>query len=249
MAYSTAHPLRGLTVNIHSPEFVYGMRVDSPATMTKGERAKLLVQASAYTLAHDLRKGWRLRRAEAPTGPWAKNIQELRTDGVTVIPGFMSTSEVDALRAKVFEFVDRFKHTTRLANGTQVIFRDEEQHRGVDTGMIDVFNIDHSVPEVAKIRDHPSVHEIVRGGFARPTNLKFVTSYINRSVTNPRGYHADTLATTEFKAFLVLTDVNDREDGAHAYIPKTHRFSFQKYRNIWRNVMDKGYSISDTNLV
>jgi hypothetical protein len=161
----------------------------------------------------------------------------------------MSTSEVDALRAKVFEFVDRFKHTTRLANGTQVIFRDEEQRRGVDTGMIDVFNIDHSVPEVGKIRDHPTVHAIVRGGFARPTNLKFVTSYINRSVTNPRGYHADTLATTEFKAFLVLTDVNDREDGAHAYIPKTHRFSFQKYRNIWRNVVDKGYSISDTNLV
>jgi hypothetical protein len=95
--------------------------------------------------------------------------------------------------------------------------------------MLDIFNIDESIPAVGEIRNDDFISDIINGassgGFA-PENINV---YYNRSVTGTRGYHFDSY-NSQYKAFVYLTDVSDESYGPYSYIKGSHKRSYPRRR-------------------
>lgn len=86
-----------------------------------------------------------------------------------------------------------------------------------DDGMLDIFNIDESIPEIRDIKHDESISDEVHqagNGRYEPENINI---YYNQSVTNTRGYHFDSY-NSQYKAFVYLTDVTDESYGPYSYI-------------------------------
>ncbi|HLF07715.1 MAG TPA: hypothetical protein VI893_11205 [Thermoplasmata archaeon] len=223
----------------------YGKKQATPAEMGALQRIRFLFSALAMGLAQDVRKSSVLRKMPPADAKYAKEIAELKRDGMTVIPDYLPPERCDELRERVLGFVAQFSRTTELPTGTKVVYRDQDAKYSVDTGMVDVFNIDLSVPGLEPIKSDPMMTEMVSGACGKPVKVKFLTSYVNRGIKQTRGYHIDTISTTEFKAFLYLSDVPDESYGPYTYAKGTHGFSLRKYANIARNIITGGYSVSD----
>lgn len=206
------------------------------------DRPRRLARTLLPSLKMDLRKALPARipaHAPADVAAPARTLQE---EGIVVLEDHVPTDRVDALRKELDAFLEPFDGTTELDNGTVVGFRGTDQPW--DQGMIDVGHVDRSVPGAAAFRDDATVAAVVEAAAGRPFEPASINAYVNRSVTNTRGYHLDAY-DSKYKAFLYLTDVETDADGPYAYVRGSHRFTWAKYRNLWRNAADSDRPLTD----
>lgn len=104
---------------------------------------------------------------------------------------------------------------------------------GFDKNMTEIFNVHKLVP--VPTQDIESfVQKVVIGMGHSGAKLEY-SAYINKRVTEIRGFHRDVNVVgnkTLYKMFVYLTDVPDYTYGPHSYIPGTHRLDVcHKYAN------------------
>jgi hypothetical protein len=153
----------------------------------------------------------------------------LADDGVVLVEDYLDEATCDQIRTSVEtaladgmqEAPDDAGYGDLVAFGEPVLKRRSGER---DDGMLDIFNMDGAVPELREFKTDPFVGEMVTEAADEPYSPDNVNVYVNRSVTDTRGYHADTY-TGKFKSFVYLTDVLDRSYGPFAYIKGTHRKS------------------------
>jgi hypothetical protein len=92
---------------------------------------------------------------------------------------------------------------------------------GVDSGMIDFYNVDNYFASAAKIREHfegMGIREFLEEISGTPLQLKSMNAYVNSSVESTRGFHVDAYGVTQYKLFVYLTDVKVLADGPYCYV-------------------------------
>ena len=122
----------------------------------------------------------------------------------------------DSLRRKKDLFINR-----RIPN------------RDGDDGLIDVWNIDTIFTENAKkfLTEYTTkVKNTISVAFETQYEIKTHNLYINKSVSETRGIHADShFFPSRVKSFLFLTDVPDRSFGPFSFIKGSHTGRGLKY--------------------
>jgi hypothetical protein len=153
----------------------------------------------------------------------------LAHDGVVLVEDYLEESTCDRIRESVEtaladgiqEAPDDAGYGDLVEFGEPVLKRRSGER---DDGMLDIFNMDGAVPKLREFKTDPFVNEMVTDAAEEPYSPDNVNVYLNQSVTNTRGYHADTYSG-KFKSFVYLTDVPDRSYGPFAYIKGTHKKS------------------------
>jgi hypothetical protein len=90
-----------------------------------------------------------------------------------------------------------------------------------DDGMLDVFNVDLAVSEVADFKNEKKIQRMISEAVGEQFTPDNVNVYVNKSVTDTRDFHADTYAG-KFKSFVYLTDVLNESYGPFAYVKGSH---------------------------
>jgi len=159
----------------------------------------------------------------------------LAADGVVAVEDYLDEETCDSYRERVetalendeFDFANESTSASEMmsASSTMVNRRSGED----DDGMLDIFNIDQTIPEIREIKTDPFVSDIIAkagGTNCEPENINI---YVNRSVTETRGYHFDSY-NDQYKAFVYLTDVLDESYGPYSYIKGSNGRSYVRRR-------------------
>lgn len=122
----------------------------------------------------------------------------------------------------------------KLRRGNKFVINKRIKSRDGDEGMIDLWNYDQKMSEETKsLLNKINTHVIKILKEAYPDagyELKTHNVYINKSVTDTRGIHADSdFFPSRIKSFVYLTDVPDNSYGPFSYIKKSHTGSGIKY--------------------
>lgn len=162
--------------------------------------------------------------------------EELKQKGVISVEGYLPPDTCDKIRKEVndslekdkFEMASENKMGAQMSNASRTIVN--RRSGKDDDGMLDIFNIDETIPELGEIKNDDYISSIINGaashsGFG-PENINL---YYNRSVTGTRGYHFDSY-NSQYKAFVYLTDVPDESHGPYSYIEGSHRKSLLRRR-------------------
>lgn len=161
--------------------------------------------------------------------------RELSENGVVSVEGYLHGAKCDEIRETVKELLanDELTIAGEDMTGSEMMSASEtivNQRSGKDDdGMLDIFNIDETIPEIRDIKKDDFVSDIIHGagdGKYEPENINV---YYNRSVTNTRGYHFDSY-NSQFKAFVYLTDVPDESYGPYSYVKGSNRRSYPRRR-------------------
>ena len=156
--------------------------------------------------------------------------------GVVAVEGYVPADRCDQFRSDIEAVLDGLPSAPPDADYGDLAAWDgavvKQRSGDWDAGMLDVFNIDAAVPELASFRNDEFVEEMING--ATPAGQTYaadnLNAYVNRSVTETRDFHADTYSG-KFKSFLYLTDVPDEAHGPFSYIPGSHRQSTVKKKS------------------
>lgn len=160
---------------------------------------------------------------------------ELAENGIVSVPGYLDEEKCDEIRQRIedlldndeLEFADDDMTGSEMMSSSRTIVC--ERSGEDDDGMLDIFNIDESVPEIRDIKHDEFISDIIHrasNGSFEPENIN---TYYNRSVTNTRGYHFDSY-DNQYKAFVYLTDVPDESYGPYSYIKGSNRRSYGRRR-------------------
>lgn len=171
----------------------------------------------------------------------------LKEEGIFIVPNFLPKTFKESLvkeTKKTFldidELIDsfqgyhedenlaiqkediRFKSYSKLANYKKPVVC---VRQGQDQGMIDVFNYD-KLPKLNELNIKNHFNESGLNGILNKYNnkelsLSLVNMYINRGITQTRGFHIDGLSNT-LKAFVYLSDVESLSDGPYCFCKGTH---------------------------
>jgi hypothetical protein len=176
----------------------------------------------------------------------SEEAEVLAEHGIVMIPGYLDEDECDRIKADIENVIE----TAREGDDEDIILNETGERvpdvdektivdvRGSaddestqDDGMLDIRDLTHALPSLEEIRDDPYIAEIVAdaSGIEYDPELR---TYVNRSVVNTRGYHADkTSYSPSFKAFIYLTDVPDDSYGPYSYVPGSHQSVLLRYLN------------------
>lgn len=154
---------------------------------------------------------------------------ELDRSGVCVVPGWRSEDWCASVKREVENLLDRSnvrRATSDLtyedkANADEPLI-DYRGTGGRDEGMIDIFNVGDAIPAVLEVAQADEILSAINTSASDRVSLRSTNVYVNRSVTNTRGFHSDSYSE-QFKAFVYLTDVSDLRYGPYTYAPGTHR--------------------------
>lgn len=174
----------------------------------------------------------------------------LSRDGYVVLPGFVESDVCDKIYRGVTELVPQSQEPGRwkVTGRAEAVIRDSHDGRSsYDTGMVDIFNVDDALcdlPEMRQFGANSYVQSIINGACKADCHAENVNAYVNRGVGNTRCMHCDTLAGSQYKSFIYLTDVNEPKDGPYTYVIASHRASPYRYVNILWNAL-RGYPSTD----
>lgn len=121
----------------------------------------------------------------------------------------------------------------KLRSMGKPFFNKRISKRDGDEGLIDVWNFDQLVNDecreaIKKIDDF--VLNIIEEAFKTKYSKKTVNLYVNNSVENTRGIHADSnFFPSRVKCFLYLTKVDGNDCGPFSFIKKSHTGAGLKY--------------------
>jgi hypothetical protein len=165
---------------------------------------------------------------QQPSSEVDELAEELSKEGVISVEGYLNPDKCDEIREEVETKVenDEFEKSedaSNLMGASRTVLVERGGEWNWDQGMLDIFNIDETIPETAEIKGDDFISDIINGadGSAEytPENINV---YFNRSVTNTRGFHADSY-DGQYKAFVYLTDVLDESYGPYSYIKGSHK--------------------------
>jgi hypothetical protein len=180
-----------------------------------------------------------------------EEAEKLRREGFLVVEDFCSPEVCDQLRAAIDTLVAQHPvargESVTLPSGTVISVRHSTDGRNdYDTNMYHIDHIDQSV-DTEFYTNNAWIQALVDEAAGLPMHRKSTTVYINRSVTNPRCYHFDSLNQVQLKSFLYLTDTLSEADGPYSFIEGTHRFNLWRYLNLFYNFL-RGYPRTDMRL-
>lgn len=165
-------------------------------------------------------------------------------DGIVKITKFFNDNEVNKFVKELNSIIsseDIYNvpsnpHTdfNKLRRENKFVINKRMKSRDGDEGMIDLWNYDQKMSEETKsLLNKINTHAIKILKEAYPDagyELKTHNVYINKSVTETRGIHADSdFFPSRIKSFLYLTDVPDNSYGPFSYVKKSHTGSGIKY--------------------
>lgn len=107
--------------------------------------------------------------------------------------------------------------------------------QGADAGMVDVFNVDRLAGSQRDVLRAPFSGQGILSLMAegdRPLEAKNLNLYVNRGITQTRGFHADSFGKT-LKGFVYLGDVTSLDDGPYCFVRRTH------VDGLWRKANQK----------
>ncbi len=175
-------------------------------------------------------------------GPTSSVAEELDRSGIVVLPGAVSAEQCEVLRGRLEEVLASLPDEWPWEDARLIQKVQGDGYRGLegygeiaacnkpvlikrtrgDVGMLDLMHVDRILPELATLREDPEINQLItEAGGSRP-DLKVMNAYVNRSITQTRGWHYDAFYT-QFKAFLYLTDVPDESFGPYCYVAGSHR--------------------------
>lgn len=160
---------------------------------------------------------------------------ELAESGVVSVEGYLDGPTCDKIREEVTALVenDELEVADESMSGSEMMAASRtilnERAGQDDAGMLDIFNIDETIPETAEIRNDEFIADIINTASPKPCAPENINIYLNRSVTDTRGYHFDSYET-QFKAFVYLTDVPDESYGPYSYVKGSHKRSYPRRR-------------------
>ncbi|WP_338729856.1 hypothetical protein [Haladaptatus sp. DJG-WS-42] len=165
----------------------------------------------------------------------ANYANTLAEDGVVVIENYLDEDRCGELYAKISNAIENEEidvvrgdgySYNELANWGGAV---ANERSGRDDGMIDVFNLDSVVPDVASFKFDKTINNIINLAASESYSPDNVNTYWNRSVTATRDFHADTYGG-KFKSFVYLTDVPNRSYGPFTFIKGSHKVSRVKVK-------------------
>lgn len=165
-------------------------------------------------------------------------ISKLRKDGILVIKSIMDVQKCKKNLQLLEHFISKFKTSTKFKSGTFISFRTETSNDNADFGMIDIFNVDYEIPEIEFKEVIPIVEELTSRAYKKKVRFYRLNAYINEGVNYTRDYHIDNFST-DFKAFVYLTDVIDTTYGPYSYIKGSLGIYIPKYLNMIFNFFSK----------
>lgn len=176
--------------------------------------------------------------------------QTLESDGIVIVPDFLDADKCDDIFEKIKQYVENADDEED--HGDVIIHRRGSQ--GIDEGMIDVDNIDYAVSGITDIIEDRSINDIINNAASEEYSNHKINTYWNKSVTNTRGFHADTY-TGKYKCFIYLTDVPDKSYGPYTYVKGSHEPSkvqkIGKYavNKLRRNRLTDAVNVDQSNIV
>ncbi len=165
-----------------------------------------------------------------------KIIYDLATDGVMCLQGYFQGKELENIKKETENFITKNKvHQVKAdpaanfeklrSSGNLVINRRIAQRDG-DEGMIDIwnYNLALSPGSNAYLTDiNKKVITALEKSFGVKYEMKTSNLYINKSIKNTRGIHADSHCfPSRVKSFLFLTDVPSKDFGPFSYVRGSH---------------------------
>jgi len=158
---------------------------------------------------------------------------ELSDRGVVSVERYLDKETCEEIYAEVngkveddeFEVAGDDMTGSEMMSASRTILDERSGER--DEGMLDIFNIDETIPEIGDIKHDEFIAEVIdraNSGTFTPENINI---YFNRSVTDTRGHHFDSYSE-QYKAFIYLTDVPDEAYGPYSYIRGSHKKSLPR---------------------
>jgi hypothetical protein len=157
--------------------------------------------------------------------------EKLAEEGVISVQGYLEQDTCDKIKREVKEKVNNDAYEkanddmsgSDLMEASRTVLVERGGEWDWDQGMLDIFNIDETIPEAAEIKGDDFISGIINKA---DQSVKYtpenINVYFNKSVTNTRGYHADSY-DGQYKAFVYLTDVPDESYGPYSYIKGSHK--------------------------
>lgn len=167
----------------------------------------------------------------------------LEIDGFSILKKYLNNEKFIHLQSDILNYIkniDKDKITPNPKNNFNSLRREKStiinkrcKGRDGDEGLLDIWHIDKSLNiESNKILNklNNDIINLLNKSFN--TNYKFVNNnvYVNKSITETRGIHADSNNyPSRVKFFLYLTDINDIYDGPFSFIKGSHKKIGLKY--------------------
>ena len=158
----------------------------------------------------------------------------LAKDGFIVIENYLPPETCDELKHIIVDTIENGKCIEPSKfDAMEAVSMEEpvlDRRKGDwDDGMLDLFNIDYIHPKLREFREDPFLNGVITQAAGTKFSPMRINSYINKGVTNTRGYHADTYKGM-FKTFVYLTDVPDNSYGPYSFIKGSHKVSSTKMK-------------------
>jgi hypothetical protein len=172
---------------------------------------------------------------QKPASETEQLAKELKREGVISVEGYLDAETCDKIREEVKELLenDELEFATEEMSGSDMSSASRtivNRRSGKDDdGMLDIFNMDETIPEVGDIKNDDYISRMINGAGSKEHRPENINVYYNRSVTGTRGYHFDSY-NSQYKAFVYLTDVPDESYGPYSYIKGSHRKSYPRRR-------------------
>lgn len=170
----------------------------------------------------------------------------LAEHGIAVVPQALPDGTVDEIREELQAVANRYEtelEDRRLFEDDRALaqrglaevsgYRDlagfpkpvVELREGQDAGMVDIFNVDRLLTETGATArrpfESPSIIQAIAASANQAFTVRNLNAYLNAGISTTRGFHVDAY-TTQFKAFIYLTDVSKLEDGPYTYVKGSH---------------------------
>jgi hypothetical protein len=161
--------------------------------------------------------------------------RELAENGVVSVEGYLDEDTCNDMRREVQDLLasDELKVADDPMTGSEMMSASQSivNERGGenDDGMLDIFNIDETIPEIHDIKTNEFISEIIHQAGTKQYEPENINIYYNKSVTNTRGYHFDSY-NSQYKAFVYLTDVPGDSYGPYSYIKRSNMRSYTRRR-------------------
>ncbi len=172
-----------------------------------------------------------------------KYAQELSEDGITFIEEYFSEDECEMYYTEVVQIINntQFIDGKKEMLGAQLINRGERWN--TDYNMIDIFDADKILPAIEKLRSDRFILDIINDSNTLELKLQNLNIYYTKQ-SKPRVLHIDNFNTSQYKAFILLTDVLEWEQGPHMHVKGSHLCSSKKILSYLENI-ENNYPLTD----
>jgi len=170
------------------------------------------------------------------------DARQLAKDGIVTIPGFVSSETANEYRELIHQLIGRMQGDAEgreYIDGAMCI--DRGKRFKSDFNMIDIFDIEKALPELSYLKQSAHMLNVVREVSGQELKVENLNVYVNRGI-KPRVLHIDSFTSTQYKAFIYLTDVDTLADGPYMYVKGSHLCSDKKILSYIENYENDNYA-------